>query len=261
MPRHQRIRSRSGYYHIMLRGNERNYIFRGDEDKLRFMEILFEKKGMDKFYLQAFCLMSNHVHLLLREGAEDVATVMKRITVSYVRYFNNKYKRVGHLFQDRFRSEAVEQDTYLMALTRYIHRNPVKAGIVKSPEDYKWSSYNCYLNDGSLFAKMLDTDTILGLFSENRNVAIKRYKTYMNEESYDTFIDLKEDAEVMDEEEARELFQRMMMDQKLESKSNGKTQIPDGMIKEFRKRTNLSARKIAAITGLNKDKVSKILKS
>jgi len=260
MPRQQRIKSDSGYYHIMLRGNERSNIFKDDEDKRRFMETMFEKKDRDRFYLHAFCLMDNHVHLMLREGVEDVATVMKRITVSYVYYFNKKYKRVGHLFQDRYKSETVEQDKHLLALARYIHQNPVKAGMVEKAADYRWSSYSCYLND-DYFSKMLDTETILGLFSENKEVAFKRYKAYMNEESDETFMDLEEKIEAMDEKEAKELFQKMLMDQGIENKTDGKVQISEGLIKEFRGKTNLSARRIAAITGLNKDKVNRILKS
>ncbi|HHY81981.1 MAG TPA: transposase [Clostridiales bacterium] len=263
MPRQQRIKSNSGYYHIMLRGNERNNIFKGDEDKHRFIEIMHEKKKNNRFYLHAFCLMDNHVHLLLREGMEDVAAVMKRITVSYVHYFNKKYKRVGHLFQDRFKSEAVEQDRYLLTLTRYIHQNPVKAGIVKRASDYKWSSYNSYLNNDNenCFAKMLDTDTILGFFSEDKDVAIEKYKEYMNEECDDTYIDLKDDTEIIDEKEARELFLKMLMDKGYESNNSQMAQISNDLIKEFRQKTHLSVRKIAAITGLSKDKVSKILRN
>lgn len=87
------------------------------------------------------------MHLMIREGMEDVAKIMKRITVSYVYYFNKKYKRIGHLFQDRFRSEIVEGDGYALSLTRYIHENPVKAGVVRGIGDYKWSSYNGYLRE------------------------------------------------------------------------------------------------------------------
>lgn len=261
MPRQQRIKSSSGYYHIMLRGNEKRNIFKGDEDKLRFMEIMLEKKERDRFYLHAFCLMDNHVHLMIREGVEDVAAVMKRITVSYVHYFNKKYKRVGHLFQDRFKSEVVENYRYLLALARYIHQNPVKAGMVEKAADYKWSSYNCYLNDNSCFTKIVDTDTILGLFSEDNDVAVEKYKAYMNEKCDETFIDLNEEVEVMDEGKARELFHKMLIERGHENKNNVKVQISDGLIKEFREKTNLSVRRIAAITGLNKDKVNKILRS
>ena len=116
MPRHQREKSKSGYYHIMLRGNERRNIFRDEEYKLRFIETLYDKNQENRFSLHAFCLMDNHVHLMLSEGVEDVAKIMKRIIVSYVYYFNKKYKRVGHLFQDRFKSEIVEDDNYVLAL-------------------------------------------------------------------------------------------------------------------------------------------------
>jgi putative transposase len=118
MSRQQRIKSKTGYYHIMLRGNEKKNIFLDYDNKLRFIEILYEKKQDRKFFLLAFCLMDNHIHLMLSEGVEDVAKVMKRITVSYVYYFNKKYKREGHLFQGRYRSEAVEEDSYILSLAR-----------------------------------------------------------------------------------------------------------------------------------------------
>jgi putative transposase len=261
MPRHQRTKSASGYYHIMLRGNEKKNIFNSNADKQRFLETMFEKKQANRFYLHAFCLMNNHVHLMISEGVEDVATVMKRINVSYVYYFNNKYKRVGHLFQDRFKSEVVEQDRYLVALVRYIHQNPVKAGIVEKASDYKWSSHNCYLYEDNFYSKMLDIDPILSLFSEDRQVAVEKYIEYMNEECNEKFIDLEDDVELIDEEQARELYRRMLIARQIEDKDKGKIQIPDSLIKEFKGKTNLSLRKIAAITGLNKDKVNKILKT
>ena len=260
MPRQQRIRSKSGYYHIMLRGNERKNIFNSDEDKERFLETLCERKQGNRFYLQAFCLMNNHVHLMLSEGVEDVARIMKRITVSYVFYFNQKYKRVGHLFQDRFKSEVVEQNSYALSLARYIHQNPVKAGFVEKAADYKWSSYDCYLNENNDYVKILDTESILSIFSEERKDAVREFERFMNEESEECFIDLEE--EVMDEEVAKELFEKMLIEQRLENKNEVKEQFSDSsMIKEFRAKSNLSIRKIAAITGLNKDKVHKILKS
>ncbi|MTI80138.1 MAG: transposase [Firmicutes bacterium] len=260
MPRHQREKSKSGYYHIMIRGNERKNIFQDEEDKFRFVETLYKKKQENRFSLHAFCLMDNHVHLMLREGEEDVATVMKRITVSYVYYFNKKYKRVGHLFQDRFKSENVEDDGYVLALVRYIHQNPVRAGMVKSVSEYKWSSYNCYLNENNYFAKAIETETILGLFSGDNRIAKKHFKEYMEEEAQEEFIDLVGEVEVMDEETAKELFETMLSLGN-NPDGNAKMQISDNLIKEFRKKTNLSIRKIAAISGLNKDKVNKMLKS
>lgn len=243
----------------MLRGNEKKDIFYSDADKLRFLETMYEKKQGNRFFLHAFCLMNNHIHLMLSEGIEDVSRVMKRITVSYVHHFNKKYKRVGHLFQDRFRSEVVDQESYILSLVRYIHQNPVKAGIVEKPSDYRWSSYNCYLDENNYFAKMLDIDVVLGLFSEDRKAAVKKFEEYMNEDSAESFLDLMEEEEVMDEEAASELFEKMLREHGIES-NKVKMQLPDNLIKEFRSKTNLPIRKIAAITGINKDKVNKILK-
>ena len=260
MPRQQREKSKSGYYHIMLRGNERRNIFKDEEDKLRFIETLYEKKQENRFSLHAFCLMDNHAHLAISEGVEDVARVMKRITVSYVYYFNQKYKRVGHLFQDRFKSEIVEDDSYILTLARYIHQNPVKAGMVKSVGEYKWSSYTCYLNESNYFTKIVETETVLGLFSDDKTTAKRRFEEYMHEEAQEVFFDLVEDVEVIDGKTAKVLFERMLSLGN-DPDENTKPQISDGLIKEFRKKTNLSIRKIAAITGLNKDKINKILKS
>jgi len=197
---------------------------------------------------------------MLSEGTEDVARVMKRITVSYVYYFNKKYKRIGHLFQDRFKSEVVEQDSHVLSLARYIHQNPVKARIVEKAADFKWSSYGSYLNENNYFKKVLDTDTILDLFSKDREAAVKGFKEYTNEESEESFFDLKEEVEVMDEEAARQIYEKMLVEQKL-GKNEEKMQPMESLIKELKVKTNLSIRKIAAITGLNKDKVNKILKS
>ncbi len=243
----------------MLRGNEKKDIFYSDADKLRFLETMYEKKQGNRFFLHAFCLMNNHIHLMLSEGIEDVSRVMKRITVSYVHYFNKKYKRVGHLFQDRFKSEVVDQESYILSLVRYIHQNPVKAGIVEKPSDYRWSSYNCYLDENNYFVKMLDIDVVLGLFSEDRKAAVKKFEEYMNEDSAESFLDLMEEEEVMDEEAASELFEKMLREHGIES-NKVKTELPDSLIKEFRTKTNLPIRKIAAITGINKDKVNKILR-
>ena len=95
---------------------------------------------------------------------------------------------MGHFFQDRFRSETVEEASYVFALARYIHQNPVKADIVKSMDEYEWSSYNCYLNENSCFAKVVDTETILGLFSNDEKIAQKLFEEFINQEAQEEFI-------------------------------------------------------------------------
>lgn len=104
--------------------------------------------------------MDNHAHLLVNEGEDEISRIIKRIGTSYVYYFNKKYGRVGHLFQDRFKSEAIEDDSYLLAVVRYIHNNPVKAGIVKNASSYRWSSFNAYIEEG-IPQNFIDRDLVL----------------------------------------------------------------------------------------------------
>lgn len=139
MPRTSRKQSESGYYHIILRGVNRQEIFHDDADRSKFLDTLrrYADDGID---ILAYCLMDNHAHLLLHAG-EELSLFIKKIASSYVYYFNHKYDRVGHLFQDRYRSEAVETDEYLLMAARYILQNPQKAGICKASE-YEWSSWN-----------------------------------------------------------------------------------------------------------------------
>ena len=138
MPRAARKRSETGIYHVMLRGADRRLIFTDDEDCERFLGIMRKVKEHDPFELYAYCLMGNHVHLLLKEREVPLEILFKRIGVAYVSYYNRKYDLHGHLFQDRFRSEAVESDSYFMDVLRYICRNPIKAGLSERIEEYRW---------------------------------------------------------------------------------------------------------------------------
>jgi putative transposase len=258
MPRKQRLKSKTGYYHIMCRGNERRNIFCDDQDKMRFIDTLYEKQRENNFKLHVFCLMDNHFHLMVSEGTEEIAKTMKRIMVSYVYYFNHKYQRVGHLLQDRFKSEIVEDDAYTMALTRYIHQNPVKAGMVQTVDKYQWSSYHSYL-DAGVFGKLVETETVLGLFSKDKETAKQLFKQYMNEYVDEQFLDLVE-KDKLSFEAAGELFKQMLQEQEIDYNTYNKKQLSDILIKEFRQRTNWSVREIASLTGINKDKINKSLR-
>ena len=149
MPRTARKLSESQYYHVVIRGIGRQLIFEEDEDNERFLSTLQRYRRELGFELVAYCLMENHAHLLIRDVKEQLPDIIKKIGVSYVHYFNNKYDRTGHLFQDRYRSEAVETDEYLLCVIRYIHRNPEKAGVAKASE-YRWSSYGAYVKPNNL---------------------------------------------------------------------------------------------------------------
>ena len=157
MPRLSRETSPTGVYHVMLRGINRSPIFADEDDCRKFVKILrqithpkdADNKPLPPYCnIHAYCLMTNHIHLLIAEGAEPLANTMKRIGVAYVSYFNKRHDRLGPLFHDRFRSEPVAKAAYFITLLRYIHCNPVEAGIVDAPGKYQWSSWHEY--DGSI---------------------------------------------------------------------------------------------------------------
>ena len=149
MTRTARKMSSTGIHHVIIRGINRQQIFEEQADYEKFLAILAEVKEISGCKLFAYCLMGNHLHVLVKEGGESISEVFRRIGARYVVWFNRKYGRIGHLFQDRFKSEPVETDEYLLHLLSYIYRNPVEAGICQEPEEYDWSSRK-YLGKGGL---------------------------------------------------------------------------------------------------------------
>lgn len=139
MPRYARNKSNIGYYHFITRGVNRQDIFFDDEDRQRFIDTIKRFHTELNIQITAYCPMTNHVHILLHAD-EELSLFVKKISSSYVFWFNRKYGRVGHLFQDRFKSEAIDSASYLMTAMRYILHNPQKAGICPV-EKYKWSSF------------------------------------------------------------------------------------------------------------------------
>jgi REP element-mobilizing transposase RayT len=265
MPRKKRIKSSTGTYHVMVRGNERKDIFNKKEDKERFMEILSKTKRKTKFELYAYCLMGNHFHLVIREKEENISSIMKRLNVSYAYYFNKKYDRVGHVFQGRYKSEPIEDDKYLLAAVRYVHNNPVKAGFVKNVNEYKWSSYGEYLD---LNGGIIDRDLVLGIFSEDIKMALTLFKDYNKEEDKDCFIDVKTNEtkkiiEIRGLKEAEVFINEYIKEEKIELPQLNRRSFRvqrNKLIKELRARSNLSIREIARLLKLNRGMVSRALK-
>lgn len=146
MPREARQPAASGVYHIMWRGIDKAQLFRDAVDDVQFLTLL--RDSLDEhFEVLAYCLMSNHLHLLVKTEKRTTAcleTGMKRLGIRYAAYYNRRYERNGHLFQDRFKSCPVETVSYFLRVLRYIHMNPVAAGLAQNPQDYPWSSYRDY---------------------------------------------------------------------------------------------------------------------
>ena len=147
MARQKRDKSETGIYHVMLRGINKQQVFFDDDDYYMFLDCLSKCKSVSGFQLHAYCLMNNHVHLLIQEADEPIDKIFKRLGDSFIYWYNIKYDRTGGIFQGRFKSIPVNDDGYFISVIRYIHQNPVKAKIVKSCADYKFSSYNAYLKN------------------------------------------------------------------------------------------------------------------
>lgn len=179
MARKPRISFPSALHHVVIRGNHKEKIFLDNKDKERFLTNLRIYRGRYKFMLYAYVLMENHAHLLIEEGEIPLSKIMQGIDQSYTQYYNRRYKKVGHLFQGRYKALLCDKENYLIILVRYIHLNPVRAMIVKKPEDYKWSSHNAYLTDD--VGNFVDKDFVLSLFARSKSVAMKRYIEFIKD--------------------------------------------------------------------------------
>jgi REP element-mobilizing transposase RayT len=183
MGRAWRIEYEGAYYHILSRGNERRDIFFNDADRRLFLDTIGEMSERFEINIFAFVLMNNHYHLLIRTNRANLSKAMQWFGVTYTRRFNDRHSRRGHLFEGRFKSIVVQNDAYIMQLSCYIHRNPVRAGMVKRLADYRWSSHLAYAY-GKAAPEWLSTELILGQLTGNdrhRNYR-EKVQRYSNEE-------------------------------------------------------------------------------
>lgn len=272
MPRQAREKDKFCIYHVIQRGNNKGEIFIADRDRGKFIEILARMKSKYNFLVYAYCLMSNHIHLVIDDNGNDISRLIKSVNVSYALYFNKKYKRVGHLFQDRFKSEIITNDRYLLQVSKYIHNNPVKANMVVAPEEYYWSSYNIYLGRMENKYYLVDTTKILGLISDNTGRAAKQYALYVNqkeakapqvmdvEDNY-TAVDKQDSGIIITVKEAKEKIEeiasknRLTYEQLLRNK-----RLRNETIKEIREVSSLTLQQLGEVFGgLSASRVSRIL--
>lgn len=273
MPRAARDKGVFLTYHIIQRGNERKNIFNSEDDRIKFLETIYKMKEKYNFKLESYCLMDNHVHLLINDNGNDISKVVKSINISYAYYFNKTYKRVGHLFQDRFKSEAIGDDKYLLSVSAYIHNNPVMAGIVRMPQEYRWSSFGYYLGNDSYRSGLIDSERILGLFSGNKKRAMEKYLDYVLK--YQTkigILDVEEDRIIIRKEghnylesyeDAKEFVNNELkaIEKNLDHLATDKM-LKKKLITKLRKNSSLTLAEIGQLVGgISPSMVCKILKS
>jgi putative transposase len=173
MARPPRLHFPGAVYHVTARGNEQRPIFRDDLDRREYLDRIAHYRDRFRFQLIAYCLMTNHVHLAVRAGAVPLSRVMAGLQSSYTQWFNRRHARVGHLFQGRYKAFLVQEDRYLLALIRYIHLNPVAAGVVDDVSKYAWSSDRYFRGGGG--PPWLDIDAALPTLASSRRLAVRRY--------------------------------------------------------------------------------------
>jgi putative transposase len=177
MARKPRVEVEGGLYHLITRGVDRRDIFHSPEDHKKFLWLLETQKAKLPFFLYAYCLMTNHIHLLIERRSDDVGKVMHRVLTGYTQYYNRRYRRSGHVLQGRHKAILCQSDRYLIELVRYIHLNPVRAKMVRRPESYPFSSHGAYL--GTVPDGTLDVDPVLRHFGAKRADARESYGEFV----------------------------------------------------------------------------------
>ena len=187
MARQARKISPTGFYHVMMRGNNREMILATKWQKEWFKELLSQVSNVE---IAAYCLMGNHIHLVVQAEIAELSDAVKRMNIKFAMRYNRSGDRVGHVFQDRYRSEVILDESHLLQVIRYVHNNPVKAGLVSNPEEYLWSSYREYVDAFARTANKVAHEAVLGQFAD-----IDAFRAFHQIDDPEEFLDTQEDLE------------------------------------------------------------------
>jgi len=250
--RKPRVKSSSGIYHIILRAINRQSIFEDDEDRLKLIEVFAKCKEVSRCRFFAYCLMDNHVHILIQEIQEPISMMIQRVSSSYVIWYNSKHDRCGHLFQERFKSEAVETDNYFVTVLRYIHQNPIKAKIAKDVADYKWSSYSEYMERGLI----IDKEYALNMFLDKPDAAVGGFVQFSREPNGDACLEIPEIKVNVSDDDLRQMVRQQFGINTIKI-CNEMREKQDDILRVMKEVEGATIRQIARITGLSSTRVWK----
>ena len=251
MPRKPRRSSSLDIYHVVVKGVNSQLLFEENKDYLKYLEILELHKETCNFELYAYCLMSNHVHLLLRTNQVPLESVFRKINTSYANWFNMKYSRSGPLQDGRYYSEPINSLDYLLAALRYIHKNPFKANLEKKTgSKYPWSSFHAYTKRNN---NLVDTEFVLSIFN-----SVDEFIAFHSSDSDSTFIDIHNTKRRIPDDVAIEII-------KQSCKVNYPTDISKFSLLNRRNaifllhENGISARQINRLTGIPRGIINRIL--
>ncbi len=256
MPRKSRQVSNTKVYHVILRGIDKQDIFVNEKDYYNFLQIIKETKEKFDYEIYSYCLMTNHVHIVIYDKNNQLSKIMQRIEISYSMYFNKKYNRQGHLFQNRFLSKKIEDREYLKIVCRYIHQNPLKAGIEKT-EKYKWSSYKEYIRKNTL----INPRMLLLLFSENQHEAKEEFIKFHNIEiNLNPFeqIEYEMQDKIIDEDVYKYITKLLNMEyEEIKNILRDKNK-RDEIITRCKKIKGITNRQLARVLGINRKIIDRV---
>ena len=252
MPRIARKDSKSKFYHVMVQGINKEYIFNTDLNIKKYKELILKKIDTENIEILAYCIMNNHAHFLIYcERNEQLSKFMQKLNTSYSRFYNKTNNRVGYVFRDRYLSQSILNEKQLYNCVKYIHNNPVKAGIVKNMSDYKYSSYYEFFNKRSI----ITNNGLKLLFGSKKDYKKKLIQS--NKECCSTkFIDIKEKKKDIDEfiNDVEKLYRKKINTIKEDKK------ILEIVIKKAREETDVTIVKLAEIFGISKSCIGKYIK-
>lgn len=253
MPRKAREKGKSGIYHIIIRGLNGEDIFREKADKEEFLKILKVCKNSEDLMIFSYILFDDHMHLLLKEGPRGMANALKHVSTKYVRWYNSKYKFSGKLFHDRYLSEPVDSEEYLMKAIRYIINNRSIHQTEKNAPKYLWSAYDEYIKADD---EILDVEVILGLLSENTQEGISFFKAYLDIKNSDAFLEIGTERIILNDESIRRFIKEKYGIKDGILTNVPKEELPE-ILTELKKVRGISIRRLANATGLSKFTVEK----
>lgn len=267
MPRQPRVHFPGAIYHVIARGNNQQAVFQSDGDKIRYLNRLEYYKQKFPYKIFAYVLMNNHIHLIIQVQDYQLSKIMQGIQQSYTIYYNRKYDCSGHVFQQRYKAILCQKDDYLLTLIKYIHLNPVRAGLSPGLE-YQWSSHVHYI--GKRLGQLVDTDFVMSMLGKNGQSSWQDYSDFMNENIIGNVKEYPDPQNMRDESRESGIFHellattaedygidvQLLMQPRTDSYSQ---QARIAIIKALIMEHNWSQSKVAEYFGLNRSSISKII--